>query len=324
MKPELTKIGLCWAGDSRQHDVRAHHIDKRRSIPFEMMEPLLSLEANLVSLQMPSHWANDARIIHQPIQDDWDLLDTAALIAQLDLVISVDTSVAHLSAALGKPTWLLSRFDGCWRWFYDGRTTSPWYPSMRIWRQKEHHSWPEVLERVRAYLVTVPPSAIGANHILEMQRLARSVPDGCFVEVGVYKGGSAWHLMEVAKEQGRQLHLFDTFTGIPHKGPEDKHDVGDFGDVSLETVKAAVPEADYHVGIFPETLPAGLQDIAFVHCDVDQCESVSSVIDHLFPRMVDGGIMVFDDVDQDGARRVIQETFNKRIQHSNGRFFVRK
>jgi hypothetical protein len=80
-----------------------------------------------------------------------DFADTAALVGALDLVISVDTSVAHLAAALGRPVWLLSRFDGCWRWLH-GRDESPWYPGMRIYRQEQPHDWAGVIERVRADL----------------------------------------------------------------------------------------------------------------------------------------------------------------------------
>jgi hypothetical protein len=94
--------------------------------------------------------ANAARLI------DWtdeiaDFADTAALIENLDLVISVDTSVAHLAAAMGKPVWLLNRFAGCWRWLRD-RDDSPWYPSVRIFTQLQRDNWNDVLEQVAAAL----------------------------------------------------------------------------------------------------------------------------------------------------------------------------
>jgi FkbM family methyltransferase len=76
-----------------------------------------------------------------------DFADTAALIANLDLVISVDTAVAHLAAALGKPVWLLDRFDSCWRWLR-GRQDSPWYPTLRIYRQSHPGEWVPVLAEV--------------------------------------------------------------------------------------------------------------------------------------------------------------------------------
>jgi ADP-heptose:LPS heptosyltransferase len=69
------------------------------------------------------------------------------LLANLDLVISVDTSVAHLAAALGKPVWVLDRFDPCWRWIA-GRNDSPWYPTLRLYRQKQPGDWDGVLADV--------------------------------------------------------------------------------------------------------------------------------------------------------------------------------
>ena len=80
-----------------------------------------------------------------------DLGDTAALIANLDLVVSVDTSIAHLAGALGKPVWVLSRFDGCWRWLLK-REDSPWYPTARVFRQRWPGDWEEVIARVAGEL----------------------------------------------------------------------------------------------------------------------------------------------------------------------------
>jgi ADP-heptose:LPS heptosyltransferase len=88
---------------------------------------------------------------------NFDFLDTAAIMKQLDLVIAVDTSSAHLSAGLGVPTLLLSRFDQCWRWSHvQGITTSPWYPnSLKIYRQSVIGSWKEPLSAVKADLIRV-------------------------------------------------------------------------------------------------------------------------------------------------------------------------
>jgi ADP-heptose:LPS heptosyltransferase len=82
-----------------------------------------------------------------------DFAETAGLIEQLDLVISVDTSTAHLAAAMGKPTWILNRYDSCWRWMMD-RTDSPWYPSAQLYRQRAPGDWVEVLQRVRKDLAS--------------------------------------------------------------------------------------------------------------------------------------------------------------------------
>jgi hypothetical protein len=77
-----------------------------------------------------------------------DFADTAALVANLDLVIAVDTAVAHLAAALGKPVWLLDRYDPCWRWL-QGRQDCPWYPSLRLFRQQAPGDWLAVIEEVK-------------------------------------------------------------------------------------------------------------------------------------------------------------------------------
>jgi ADP-heptose:LPS heptosyltransferase len=87
---------------------------------------------------------------------DWteslnDVADTAALIMGLDLVISVDTMVAHLAGALGRPVWLLNRFDTDWRWMRD-RDDSPWYPTMRIIRQPAPGAWEPVITKVAGEL----------------------------------------------------------------------------------------------------------------------------------------------------------------------------
>ena len=78
--------------------------------------------------------------------------DTASVIANLDLVVTVDTSVAHLAGAMGKPVWILNRFNTCWRWLQD-RTDSPWYPSARIYRQTDIGDWGPVLDSVKSDLL---------------------------------------------------------------------------------------------------------------------------------------------------------------------------
>jgi hypothetical protein len=144
------KVGLVWVG-------RATHRNQRnRSIPLETLGPLAEFkEITFVSLQKRS---NDSSFISHPSSfplTDWtdelhDFADTAALIDNLDLVISVDTAVAHLAGAMGKPVWLLLPHVPDWRWFL-GRDDSPWYPSMRLFRQPRIGDWATpVAEIVRA------------------------------------------------------------------------------------------------------------------------------------------------------------------------------
>ena len=148
------KIGLAWAGNP---DYAA---DSRRSLPPALLAPLLTLpNFSFVSLQPGA--ASPPPPIH-PTPGLADFADTAALIAALDLVISVDTAVAHLGAALGKPVWLLNRFDSCWRWLRD-HTDSPWYGTLRQFRQPRPGDWHSVIEAVRATLARTTHVGLGSR-----------------------------------------------------------------------------------------------------------------------------------------------------------------
>ena len=133
------KIGFVWAGNP-EYSMQYH-----RSCPLEALTTLFAQQKyQWISLQMPPRDELSAYKNRFNIEDASpfirDLADTAGLMASLDLVISVDTSVAHLAAALGKPVWLLNRFDTCWRWM-EKRTDTPWYPTMRIFRQPNVGDW---------------------------------------------------------------------------------------------------------------------------------------------------------------------------------------
>jgi O-methyltransferase len=163
-------------------------------------------------------------------------------------------------------------------------------------------------------------SVIAPHHLEELVDAARSAPPGDFVEVGVYRGGSAVLLAEVARATGRRLFLFDTFTGIPFRDAVDRHEVGDFSDTSLEMVREAVPDATFCVGVFPDTMPDDIGPIALAHVDCDQYRSVHDCCAHLGPRMAPGGVMVFDDPNVlDGASQAVRESFSAdRIETSAG------
>jgi len=134
------KVGLVWAGSKTQKK------DFLRSIPFKDLASVLAVPGvQFISLQKGETENHGALL-------DWmaeceDFLDTAALVQQLDLVISVDTAVAHLAGALGRPVWLLNRFESEWRWMLE-REDSPWYPTLRIFRQPALHDWGSVIQRV--------------------------------------------------------------------------------------------------------------------------------------------------------------------------------
>lgn len=153
-------------------------------------------------------------------------------------------------------------------------------------------------------------SLINPAHLDELREAAAACPPGALVEVGVYRGGSAARLAEVAQEQGRALWLFDTFTGIPEATEGvDRHRVGDFADTDLREVRASLPHACIVVGDARETVPdAETGPVAFAHVDCDQYETTRDVIRALIPRMVRGGMMVFDDYGcLDGATRAVDE-----------------
>lgn len=141
-------------------------------------------------------------------------------------------------------------------------------------------------------------------------RLATTCPPGCLLEVGVWKGGTAWHLAIAAQEQGRTLYLYDTFTGIPHADPDmgDSHKVGDFSDgTSYAQVQMDIPTAIVVQGVFPESA-MDMEPIAFAHLDCDQYRSYRDSIDHILPRMPAGGCIWLDDYDcLAGANRAVDE-----------------
>ena len=155
--PPGLRVGLVWAGASRRHNPGASAIDARRSVSLAQFAPLAAASgAQFVSLQVGEPSAEAAEPPPGMVLTDWtdelrDFADTAALIAGLDLVITVDTAVAHLAGALGKPVWILSRYDGCWRWLKD-REDSPWYPTARLFHQDSPGDWDNVIGRVAVAL----------------------------------------------------------------------------------------------------------------------------------------------------------------------------
>jgi len=143
------RIGLVWAGNARRHSTDLNATDRRRSMAPETLAPLAEIDGvHLISLQKDGA---APFAVQDWMAECGDFADTAALIAGLDLVIGVDTAVIHLAGALGKPVWLLNRFDSCWRWLREGEA-SPWYPAMRIYRQPSPGAWDAVVEAVSSDL----------------------------------------------------------------------------------------------------------------------------------------------------------------------------
>ncbi len=144
------KVGIAWAGNP------SHKNDRNRSVAIERLLPLLEVPGiRWFSLQVGEHAGDLARLPIGMVADLsgelGDFSDTAAVIANLDLVIAVDTAIVHLAGALGRPVWAMMTFAPDWRWLLD-REDSPWYPSLRLFRQATLGDWDSVLVRMRQAL----------------------------------------------------------------------------------------------------------------------------------------------------------------------------
>lgn len=163
------KVGLVWAGGNRPHVAELRKNDARRSIAFERLAPILdvpnvrffSLQKGHAALQLPRDEPGFGVVDYTEELNDF--ADTAALVANLDLVISVDTSTAHLTGALDKPVWILNRFDTCWRWMLE-RADTPWYAQARLFRQPALGDWDSVIRNARDALVALSAAAKPAAH----------------------------------------------------------------------------------------------------------------------------------------------------------------
>ena len=147
------KIGLVWAGNPR------HPNDRNRSCPLAALRPILDVPGcRIFSLQTGAACEEAAQFDERIVRLDHalaDMADTAAAIAALDLVITVDTSVAHLAGTLGKECWLMLPAACDWRWLLD-RSDTPWYPRMTLFRQKGHGDWHGVALRIASALQSQP------------------------------------------------------------------------------------------------------------------------------------------------------------------------
>jgi hypothetical protein len=161
------RVGLVWSGGFRPNQPELWSVNKRRNIPLAKLTVLKNLDIDFYSLQKGQPAESE---LAELIRDNWDgphivdftsllhdFSDTAALIENLDLIISVDTSTAHLAGALGQPVWILNRFDTDWRWLLD-RSDSPWYPTVKLYRQEKAGDWDDVVQRVKADLICLDAS----------------------------------------------------------------------------------------------------------------------------------------------------------------------
>jgi hypothetical protein len=145
---EKPRIGITWQGNPN------YEADHQRSLAFKLLEPMLTLpEFQFISLQkgfgQDQIKGQNAKIVD--LGDELDnaagFVDSAAVIANLDLLITSDTAIPHLAGALGKPVWLMLPETPDWRWLKD-RSDSPWYPTMRVFRQTTANDWASVVDQV--------------------------------------------------------------------------------------------------------------------------------------------------------------------------------
>ncbi len=148
-------IGLVWAGSARPTVAEASQLDLQRSMDPEWLQPLAAMPGiTWVSLQKHHAVPRGMRLAN-PMPGVRDFADTAAIIAGLDWVVTVDTAVAHLAGALGRRVILMDRYENCWRWL-SGRSDSVWYPTLRIVRQHRPGDWSAVIQQVVDILSTEP------------------------------------------------------------------------------------------------------------------------------------------------------------------------
>jgi tetratricopeptide (TPR) repeat protein len=175
------RVGIAWAGSKFNHPYNA-----RRTIPLNVLQPLADLDCELISLQRPIPREDRAALRAMPRlkrlgESLTDFAEISALIENLDLVISVDSAMAHLAGSLGKPVWVLLSYTPDWRWFI-GRTDSPWYPSARLFRQTVPGDWRGVVANVQtAWGQFVSELSLGGNdHVdrpLTINRIECRTPD---------------------------------------------------------------------------------------------------------------------------------------------------
>lgn len=154
------RVGVVWSGGYRPDQPEVWAVNERRNISLDKLSPLFDVDVEFYSLQkgepaeseLASSQYKDKLINYTAGLKNFS--DTAALVECLDLVICVDTSTCHLAAAMGKQTWMLNRFDTCWRWLID-RNDSPWYPSLTQFRQPKLGDWGSVVEAVKKYLAVL-------------------------------------------------------------------------------------------------------------------------------------------------------------------------
>ncbi|AWJ92822.1 hypothetical protein Sp245p_23555 (plasmid) [Azospirillum baldaniorum] len=206
------KVGLVWAGEPRKGDLKANSVDRRRSLTLDALAPLAAIP-NIAfhSLQIGEAGAQAKAPPPGMEVIDWtghirDFADTAAFIDELDLVVTVDTSVCHLAGGLGKPVWVLSRFDACWRWL-GHREDSPWYPTMRLFYQEEPGAWDAPIARLATALAKLVSGGDGSGPA------ARRTTDRAPDPAGAFRGDPLGAGLQAAVAAHRSGRLTEAAAG---------------------------------------------------------------------------------------------------------------
>ncbi len=155
-------------------------------------------------------------------------------------------------------------------------------------------------------MTAAPESLVPQYAIDSLMYDASRAPYGAIVEIGVYKGGTAWWLDKLH----RPLYLYDSFEGMPTSTDKDVHQIGVFADCSAEAVQKAIPSAHVIKGMFPDSL-VEMPPVGFVHADADQYESTKAILEIMPPLMVRGGMILFDDymvADCPGCTQALHES----------------
>jgi O-methyltransferase len=269
------------------------------------------------------------------------------------LVANQTPAAARIGSMLSRVGWRLLRRLGVVAHAYPPRYRGQEsIPDLEFYRPSEHGDWlfsPWKAEgELRGYgdfhpylTAALAATASTPERLYTLYTLARQALHlpGDFIETGVWKGGTAILFAKLIHEHsapGRKLHLFDTFSGMPSTHDYDAYyKGGEFADTSVEAVRAKLPHTDFvsfHPGLVPDTFK-GCENLrfAFAHIDLDIYQSILSACEFIYPRLVTGGVIIFDDYAWStcpGARRAVDEFFACRTMRplvlSNGQALVFK
>ena len=250
-----TRVGLVWAG--RQN--HTNDMSRYRSLSLAMLEPLLMVDSCEFLVLQKEISAEDRRILNAhpelaAVDEKFgDFSDTAAVISMLDLVITIDTSVAHLAGALGKPVWILIPPAADWRWFA-GRDDSPWYPTARLYRRTYHTDWDLIVRRIAGDLAAFHPDTeapasknvvVGPTEALKAAAVLHNngqLDDAIAIYLGVLQiepgNFDANHLLGVARRtQGRFAEAEDLILRALAARPDNLPALKNLGRVQLSLGK---------------------------------------------------------------------------------------